>query len=507
MLSQALFSPSDFLIAGNPSALYTGYVVTDAPCVTAESPGKPNFSEYLAALDKKAESVNDPPPRDTESVAAVESGADEEEKAAAVESANAEKRYLAAFKSGGAARDDAEAEELTELTADISDADGLKNDGVAGVIDEAALGLVDAAPEANVEYSRQEANAAYAEGSEKAGKNGAAGELKIIPADSHGKAETTPKEAGSIKPLNVSDGIYIDKKTPEVEERLAGDTIAEEAEGETAAFSAKKSAAENTEGGNTTGLMPDDYADMTDVLARTPEQTKEKSGGARADSEKKPASERVRRNTAGARVDGGGAAQATQAGEAAPAREAVRVSAAPEAEITVNLRGAEPDGGGGSGSSGGAKPAASFESFLARELQQNLNGDIVRQAQVLLREGGEGTIRLSLKPESLGKVKIRLELAENKITGKIIVESGEALRAFEHEMDSLEQTFRGEGFDGANLSLELAGHEEPGSSESEWRPGGGKIATKTASSRYDGNAGKTGYFDSVYSAKQINVLV
>jgi hypothetical protein len=70
-------------------------------------------------------------------------------------------------------------------------------------------------------------------------------------------------------------------------------------------------------------------------------------------------------------------------------------------------------------------------------------------------------------------------------------------------MESLEQTFLGEGFDGASLSLELAEHQDAGGGE--WHPGGGRISTKTASSRYDGNAAGV-YFGAEYSAKQINVL-
>lgn len=98
----------------------------------------------------------------------------------------------------------------------------------------------------------------------------------------------------------------------------------------------------------------------------------------------------------------------------------------------------------------------SFEDLLARELSQTLNGDIVRHAQVLLRDGGEGTIRLALRPESLGNVKIHLELAEKKITGHIIVESSEALRAFEREIHSLEQAFKDSGFGETRLDTALA---------------------------------------------------
>jgi flagellar hook-length control protein FliK len=93
---------------------------------------------------------------------------------------------------------------------------------------------------------------------------------------------------------------------------------------------------------------------------------------------------------------------------------------------------------------------------LARELHDNFNNDIVRHASMILRDEGRGTIRLALRPESLGNVKIRLEMAENKITGHIVVESEEALRAFEREIHSLEQAFKDSGFQGANLEMSLA---------------------------------------------------
>jgi hypothetical protein len=108
------------------------------------------------------------------------------------------------------------------------------------------------------------------------------------------------------------------------------------------------------------------------------------------------------------------------------------------------------------------RPVQSFQNTLAWELHENLNGDIVRHASVMLREGGEGTIRLSLRPETLGTVKIRLEIAENKIVGSITVESDDAFRAFEQELHSLEQSFRDSGFDGASLEMAFASDGQEG---------------------------------------------
>jgi hypothetical protein len=110
---------------------------------------------------------------------------------------------------------------------------------------------------------------------------------------------------------------------------------------------------------------------------------------------------------------------------------------------------------------------AGFGDLLARELRQNLNSEIVRHAQLILRDRGEGSIRLSLRPESLGNVKIRLELTENRIAGHIVVESGEALRAFEREIAALEQAFRDSGYESAELSLSQDGS---GGGEEEGEP-------------------------------------
>jgi len=130
------------------------------------------------------------------------------------------------------------------------------------------------------------------------------------------------------------------------------------------------------------------------------------------------------------------------------------------------------------------KAGSALENLLARELHQNFNGDIVRHASMALHDGGEGTIRLALKPESLGNVKIRLEMAENKITGHIVVESEEALRAFRNEIHSLEQAFRDSGFQNANLNLSLAA-DGRGAEQFRQDTDASPFLPQTAALRYD----------------------
>jgi hypothetical protein len=338
-----------------------------------------------------------------------------------------------------------------------------------------------------------------------------AGQLKPTPKEGRVKGEAMPAELAGGEAPKADAGADPAEETAALEvppEADGGDPGVKASRAEDSPFTTEKPACEKAV--DTADFRPKG----ADVLVRTEAgeaaaasaKSADKKGGAPSDGEKKSSRERARRTAAGGRIDGGtdsGAARAAQAPEAR------RVSAVPpEAEITVNLRG-EPRGAaaGGLGGGGGAKPAASFETLLAGELRQNLNAGIVKQAQVLLRESGEGTIRLSLKPESLGKVKIHLEMAENKITGKIVVESGEALYAFEREMESLEQTFRGEGFDGASLSLELAEHQVPEEEKGGRRQNGERVSSRIASSRYGEAVGKSAYLGAFYSAKQINVLV
>ncbi|MDR2159779.1 MAG: flagellar hook-length control protein FliK [Treponema sp.] len=134
-----------------------------------------------------------------------------------------------------------------------------------------------------------------------------------------------------------------------------------------------------------------------------------------------------------------------------------KAAAAGETELVVELRGGGRDMFSAENfrELRGSPSTQSFESLLARELNQSLSGDIVRHAQAVLRDGNEGTIKLTLRPETLGNVKIRLEMAENKISGHIIVESEEALKAFEREISSLEQAFRNAGFEAADLEMSL----------------------------------------------------
>jgi len=149
---------------------------------------------------------------------------------------------------------------------------------------------------------------------------------------------------------------------------------------------------------------------------------------------------------------------ASPGGEAsrAPGLDAFRPLGA-EVELPVGLKLSLQNGSAQAAGTASAEFSQSqlFEDALARELRGNLSADIVKNATLIVRNGGEGTIRLALHPASLGHVKIHLEMTENKITGRIIVESGEALRAFQKELPVLEKAFKDSGFMDASLEMTL----------------------------------------------------
>lgn len=102
--------------------------------------------------------------------------------------------------------------------------------------------------------------------------------------------------------------------------------------------------------------------------------------------------------------------------------------------------------------------AQSQPQSLAENLATRLRdgaADIVRSAQIVLRDGDSGLIRLRLEPESLGGVKIELKMTEKQISGKIVVQSDIAGEAFRSSLDALKDAFAECGFETTALEVEV----------------------------------------------------
>lgn len=109
------------------------------------------------------------------------------------------------------------------------------------------------------------------------------------------------------------------------------------------------------------------------------------------------------------------------------------------------------------GQSAGAVDST-YQAMLTNELQENA-GEIVKAGTVVLKDNRNGTINLILHPESLGNVKITLELSDKVLTGHVTVSSREAYNAFQESIAALRDSFIESGFDTANFDISYSSQE------------------------------------------------
>ncbi len=102
------------------------------------------------------------------------------------------------------------------------------------------------------------------------------------------------------------------------------------------------------------------------------------------------------------------------------------------------------------------KTTAPARATPLERIREMTGADLVRTAGLVVRDGG-GEIRLTLKPESLGSVRIRLSLADGMVEGRIIVDTPEARQAFEAGLDSLTRALHADGFQTGSLSVSVSG--------------------------------------------------
>ena len=100
---------------------------------------------------------------------------------------------------------------------------------------------------------------------------------------------------------------------------------------------------------------------------------------------------------------------------------------------------------------------ASQPSALPRSLQERLVPELVRHAGIILRDGGEGEIRLVLRPENLGSVRIRLQLGESSLEGRIVVDNRDVKELLDANLEQLKTALRQEGYASANIDVTVSG--------------------------------------------------
>ncbi|MGL1894697.1 MAG: flagellar hook-length control protein FliK [Spirochaetaceae bacterium] len=115
------------------------------------------------------------------------------------------------------------------------------------------------------------------------------------------------------------------------------------------------------------------------------------------------------------------------------------------------------EGEGGKAQAPVMKEAASI---LKQQLKDFGNNEIVKQSRFIFKDNNVGEIKLILKPESLGQVKINLNLNENSLAGQIVVENNSVKEIFQENMSQLTKALKAEGFDTADLELSYNGEKE-----------------------------------------------
>ncbi|HYW83313.1 MAG TPA: flagellar hook-length control protein FliK, partial [Spirochaetia bacterium] len=104
-----------------------------------------------------------------------------------------------------------------------------------------------------------------------------------------------------------------------------------------------------------------------------------------------------------------------------------------------------------------AAPASSPAPQAGLErLREMAGSELIRATNLVLRDGG-GEIRLVLKPESLGSVRIRMNLVDNKIEGRIIVDSSAVKQVMDQNIDALSRALTAGGFQTASLQVSVGG--------------------------------------------------
>ena len=99
--------------------------------------------------------------------------------------------------------------------------------------------------------------------------------------------------------------------------------------------------------------------------------------------------------------------------------------------------------------------AAAPQTGLER-LREMAGSELIRATNLVLRDGG-GEIRLVLKPESLGSVRIRMNLVDNKIEGRIIVDTSAVKQVMDQSIDALSRALTAGGFQTASLEVSVGG--------------------------------------------------
>lgn len=137
--------------------------------------------------------------------------------------------------------------------------------------------------------------------------------------------------------------------------------------------------------------------------------------------------------------------------------------------MTLEMASPEEAGGAippveGAAPSGGAGELARYSAeeqkgalLLNKQLEEGGTRDLAKNIRFVLKDRDRGEIKLILKPEALGKVRIQLNLQENNIVGKIFVENNSVKQVFLDQLPDLAKALEESGFETSSLDVSVGG--------------------------------------------------
>ncbi|HEQ72660.1 MAG TPA: flagellar hook-length control protein FliK, partial [Spirochaetia bacterium] len=102
---------------------------------------------------------------------------------------------------------------------------------------------------------------------------------------------------------------------------------------------------------------------------------------------------------------------------------------------------------------------------LATRFGEIMKNEMVKHTGVIVKNGGNGEIHLVLKPESLGSVRIRMNIEDNHIVGKIIVDNNTVKAIVEENLSNLENALQEDGYENPAFDVFVAGDQNRGAEE------------------------------------------
>jgi len=101
------------------------------------------------------------------------------------------------------------------------------------------------------------------------------------------------------------------------------------------------------------------------------------------------------------------------------------------------------------------------------QLQKNLSSELVKHTRLIIKDGGNGEIRLVLKPKTLGSVRVRVNIQDNNIVGKIFVDNNIVKELVQSSLSNLYNAFKEDGFNQAMINVFVGSEKNQEQAETE----------------------------------------